>query len=228
MRATRVIYVENDPALRGIMTTMLNSSEELEVILSTASPNEALASNLLLADVALLDLALGPNELNGIDLGLAMRQQNPNIGIVILSQYPLHFATERVPDDQRIGWSTLQKTGQLDSEDLVELLKSTARGFGQLLPANLTEGEGEGGTLPDDGLLGRLTSRQQALMGLTIAGFSAPQIAEQLSISQDAVRQDLTRAYRILVPADSAGDDRRTQAVLTYVRLTRVAHWDAP
>jgi hypothetical protein len=26
MRATRVIYVENDPALRGIMTSMLSST----------------------------------------------------------------------------------------------------------------------------------------------------------------------------------------------------------
>lgn len=227
MRATRVIYVENDPALRGIITTMLDSSPELEVILSTSSPNEVLKSNTAIkADVALLDLALGPNELNGIDLGLALRQQNPNIGIVIHSQYPLDFATERVPVDQRIGWSTLQKSGQLKSELLVELLKSTARGFGKLLPTDPDTNDVS--LLPDERLLERLTSRQQALMGLTVAGFSAPQISEQLSISHEVVRQDLARAYRILVPADAVGDDRRTQAVLTYVRLTRAVHWDSP
>lgn len=227
MRATRVIYVENDPALRGIITTMLDSSPELEVILSTSSPNEVLKSNTAIkADVALLDLALGPNELNGIDLGLALRQQNPNIGIVIHSQYPLDFATERVPVDQRIGWSTLQKSGQLKSELLVELLKSTARGFGKLLPTDPDTNDVS--LLPDERLLERLTSRQQALMGLTVAGFSAPQISERLSISHEVVRQDLARAYRILVPADAVGDDRRTQAVLTYVRLTRAVHWDSP
>ena len=70
MRATRVIYVENDPALRGIMTSMLNSASELDVVMSTGSPNEALTYvPAAPADVALLDLALGVGEMNGIDLG---------------------------------------------------------------------------------------------------------------------------------------------------------------
>ena len=64
-------------------------------------------------------------------------------------------------------------------------------------------------------------------MGLTVAGFSAQQISEQLAVSYDAVRQDLVRAYRILVPEEAAGDDRRTQAVLAYVRLTREQIWDS-
>jgi DNA-binding NarL/FixJ family response regulator len=70
VRATRVIYVENDPALRGIMTSMLNSASELDVVMSTGSPNEALTYvPAAPADVALLDLALGVGEMNGIDLG---------------------------------------------------------------------------------------------------------------------------------------------------------------
>jgi hypothetical protein len=51
---------------------------------------------------------------------------------------------------------------------------------------------------------------------------------DRLGENQEAVRQELTRAYRILVPDEAEGDDRRTQAVLTYVRLTREEHWDAP
>jgi DNA-binding NarL/FixJ family response regulator len=61
MRATRVIYVENDPALRGIMTSMLSSLPDLEVMWSAGSPSEALAlAPTAPADVALLDLAGGP------------------------------------------------------------------------------------------------------------------------------------------------------------------------
>ena len=64
-------------------------------------------------------------------------------------------------------------------------------------------------------------------MGLTTAGFSAQQIAEQLALNYDAVRQDLVRAYRILVPDEAVGTDRRTQAVLAYVRLTRDQIWES-
>lgn len=227
VRPTRVVYVENDPALRGIITRMMNASAELEVVPDTSSAAEALSfSELARADVALLDLALGPQQMNGVDLGIALRQVNPDIGIVIHSQYPLDFATERVPAVQMIGWSTMQKSGQLDVEELTALLKSTALGIGQRRhldadPADVTR-------MPADGQLGRLSSRQRAIMGLTASGFSAQQIAEQLALTYEVVRQDLARTYRILVPDGSGGDDRRTQAVLAYVRLTREELWEAP
>lgn len=227
MRATRVIYVENDPALRGIMTSMLNAAAELEVILSTSSPAEVLAfDGLSRADVALLDLALGQGEMNGVDLGIALRQRNSNLGIVIHSQYPLDFATERVPEAELVGWSTLQKSGQMNPDDLIALLRTTALGFGRRThpeaPASESTGASRGAELM------RLSTRQRAIMGLTASGFSAQQIAEQLSLNYDVVRQDLVRAYRILVPEEAEGDDRRTQAVLAYVRLTREELWETP
>lgn len=227
MRATRVIYVENDPALRGIMTSMLNRSPDLEVILSTSSPAEALAfEDLGRADVALLDLALGQGEMNGVDLGIALRQRNSNLGIVIHSQYPLDFATERVPESELVGWSTLQKSGQMNTDDLVALLRTTAVGIGQRTHVGASNSEST--ALPRGTELERLSTRQRAIMGLTTSGFSAQQIAEQLSLNYDVVRQDLSRAYRILVPEESEGDDRRTQAVLAYVRLTREELWETP
>lgn len=49
------------------------------------------------ADVALLDLALGRDTLTGMDLGMAMRNPNPNIGIVIHSQHPMKNVSKQVP-----------------------------------------------------------------------------------------------------------------------------------
>ncbi len=78
MRPTRVIYVENDPALLGILSKLLRRRDEIALLLATASVEEVLAfDGLALADVALVDLALGPQQMNGIDLGLALRMKNP-------------------------------------------------------------------------------------------------------------------------------------------------------
>jgi len=227
VRATRVIYVENDPALRGIMTTMLDSASELDVILSTGSPNEALAFvPPAPADVALLDLALGVDEMNGIDLGIALRQTNPDIGIVIHSQYPLDFTIERVPEEQRMGWSSLQKSGHMEVADLVALLKTTAMGIASTHErAALDHDESQ---QADHLSLAKLSSRQRSIMGLTANGFTPQQVAEQLSLSREVVRQDLVRAYKVLVPERASGKDRRTQAVLAYIRLTRDEQWDSP
>ena len=116
MRPTRLIYVENDPALRGIMTTLLDESGELDVILSTGIAHEALDPRLVqLADAALIDLALGSTQMNGIDLGLAMRELNENIGVVIHSQYRLDTVARTVPKSALIGWSRIPKSARRHS-----------------------------------------------------------------------------------------------------------------
>lgn len=221
MRPSRLIYVENDPALRGIMGDLLASSPEIDLILSSVSPTDVLASDeVMRADVALLDLALGPNVLNGIDLGIALRERNSNIGIVIHSQYSLTHVTRRVPVDLRIGWSFVPKTGDMKIQDLVAVLRSTALGIStEALPS-----DGKAMSIAD--VLDDMTPRQRAVMGLAASGLSAPQISQRLGISADSVRQDLTKCYRLLVPEAAEGEDRRTQAVVSYLRLVRDEAWD--
>ena len=209
-----MIYVENDPALRGIITQLLDQRPEIEVLLATGIAHEALDQRIAeQADVALLDLALGSSQMNGIDLGLALRSLNDNIGIVIHSQYRLDTVARTVPPEALIGWVTLAKSGELPIEELVQTLRDAARGM------TMTEA-------PSDEVaaspLEDLTIRQRAVMGMAASGVKSTEIARRLRISHDAVRQDLSRAYRVLVPdADPDADDLRTRAVLAYLELTR-------
>jgi DNA-binding NarL/FixJ family response regulator len=213
VRPTRVIYVENDPALRGIITQLLEQRPEIEVLLATGFAHEALDQSIAeRADVALLDLALGSAQMNGIDLGLALRSLNDNIGIVIHSQYRLDTVARTVPPDALFGWVTLPKSGELSIDDLVKALRDAARGM------TSTEIPTDEGSHP----LEDLSIRQRAVMGMVASGVKTTEIARRLRISHDAVRQDLSRAYRLLVPdADPEADDLRTRAVLVYLELTR-------
>lgn len=221
MRPTRVIYVENDPALRGIMTRILRERREVELLLSAAHGGEVLASEHIdAADVALIDLALGLDQMNGIDLGLALRERNHNIGIVIHSQHSLDHLARRVPEDARMGWSFLPKSGDMNIEDLVNVLRVTARG---ITTGSFTQDPREGEASP----LTDLTPRQRAVMALAASGLSAPQVAKRLGVSHDIVRHDLSRAYKHLVPDAEPGDDLRTRAILTYLHAVRDSEWDA-
>lgn len=213
VRATRVIYVENDPALRGIVTQLLEQRPEIEVLLATGIAHEALDQRIAeQADVALLDLALGSSQMNGIDLGLALRSLNDNIGIVIHSQYRLDTVARTVPPEALIGWVTLPKSGELPIAELIKTLRDAARGM------TSTEAPLDEERHP----LEELTIRQRAVMGMAATGVRSTEIARRLRISHDAVRQDLSRAYKILVPdADPDADDLRTRAVLAYLELTR-------
>jgi DNA-binding NarL/FixJ family response regulator len=78
--------VENDPVLRSMMTTLLEGLPGIEVVASVSGSAEALGVEQPL-DVALLDWALGPDSLNGVELGRALRQRHDDIGVVILSQH---------------------------------------------------------------------------------------------------------------------------------------------
>ena len=219
VRPSRVIYVENDPALRGIMTRALAASSEVELILSTGDASAVLESgHVPQADVALLDLALGVEQLNGIDLGIALRELNPDLGIVIYSQYSLKNLARRVPENQRIGWSFIPKSGEMETGELINILRTTARGI-----AHPYE-DAQQGEEADD-LLEALSPRQRAVMALAATGLSAPDISQRLGITQDSVRKDLSKAYRVLVPGDEGGD-LRTRAVLAYLRIMRDQSWE--
>ena len=62
-RDTRLLYVENDPVLRSMMTALLTGLDGIMVVASVSDSTEALACREQM-DVALLDWALGPNSLN--------------------------------------------------------------------------------------------------------------------------------------------------------------------
>lgn len=216
MRPSRLIYVENDPTLRSVMREILGERAELELLLVGSGSADILGNEAVArADAALIDLALGKESLTGIDLGLALREVNPNIGIVVHSQHSVDKLARKLPVEARMGWSFLPKSGVMDTDQLVEALLAAARGIGTI-PADEPR---------DRSPLDAMTARQRSVIALAASGVSAPQIAVRLGLTHDVVRQDLSKAYRLLVPDSQPGDDVRTRAILAYLALVRDADW---
>lgn len=217
VRATRVIYVENDPALLGIIRGMLDEMTGIEVVCACTTAAEALAHPAVdTADVALLDLGLGADSVNGIDLGIALRERNANIGIVIHSQHEVSHVLPLLPAGDDMAWSYLPKTGDMRISDVVDVLRSTAAG--------MSSGR-EAPVIRSITSLADLTDRQRAVMALAADGLAAPEIARRLGTTHEGVRQELSRAYRVLIPDVEEGQDRRTRAVVAYLRLVRQDTW---
>ena len=212
----RVLYVEDDPALRGILSAILTNRMDLQVVATAASPNEALAAASVDFDVALLDLALGDDDMSGIELGMALRAQRPHIGVVILSQHQVPAFLTRFDDEQRQGWSFILKRADLHPNYLSDVLHSSARGLNIIDPAMVKRQLGE-----QPPAVSLLTPRQRDIMMLASEGLDAPTIAGKLSLTPGVVRQELSRTYQVLVPDPPQGADLRTLAVLRYLRETR-------
>jgi len=221
MRATRLLYVENDPALRNILGKMLSSSGDVEMLGSFAGADEAMNRNLVRkADVALVDFALDQNGLNGIELGIALRNINEYIGIVIYSQFSVRPMVNRVPKSMRAGWSFFNKSAEMDVEDYTKVLRATASGKGnweEVLEEDTNTKEAE------ISVFFALTPRQRSIMSLSVQSKSPQDIAEQLGLSYSYVRKELSRAYAVLLPNAKETDDLKTAAVLKYLELMRTS-----
>lgn len=220
MAPTRLLYVENDPALRHILGQILRKSHDLEVLGDYGNSEDVLDRKLVRsADVALIDFALDQNGLNGIELGIALRNINEYIGIVIYSQYSVRPMVSRVPKEMRSGWSFFEKSANMEMKDYVEILSYTAASKGnweEVLKSSFDENESE------ISLYFQLSPRQRSIMSLTSKGKNAHEIAKQMDLSYSYVRKELSRAYSALLPAATEQDDLKTLAVLKYLEIMRL------
>lgn len=203
--------------MRGILTAILGGRQDMDVVASVSSPRDALAvAESTVFDVALLDLSLGDDTMSGIDVGVALRARWPEVGIVILSQHQVPAFLTRFDDGHRQGWSFILKRADLHPNYLSDVLHSTARGLNVVDPLMVKHQLGD-----DTSAVRRLSARQRNIMDLASAGLDAPTIAKRLDLTHGVVRQELSRAYQVLVPEPPEGADLRTLAVLSYTREIR-------
>jgi DNA-binding NarL/FixJ family response regulator len=221
MRPTRLLYVENDPALRRILGEILDRSPELELVASVAGSAEAMNRELVKkADVALIDFSLDQNGLNGVELGIALRNINEYIGICIYSQFTVQPMVNRVPASMREAWSFFDKSAEMKLTDYLKIIKDTAKGKGNWSEVLRNENDVKE---TESSLFFSLTPRQRSILTLCTTGNSPQEIAKQLGISYSYVRKELSRAYAILLPDADQGSDLKTAAVLKYMELLRMS-----
>lgn len=209
-RDTRLLYVEDDPVLRTMLTGVLRQAAGFEVVASVGGAGEALEVAGPL-DVALLDWSLGPDSLNGVQLGHALREKHEDLGVVILSQHyawDFHGARGAVS----MGWSYVEKRADLDYAYLAKVLKATAAGLSVVEPSI----EQRRAPMAVE-RLSQLSARQRQIMSIAATGVDANVIAERLDMRPVSVRKELSECYRILLPEAEAGTDLRTAAVITWL-----------
>ena len=221
MRPTRLLYVENDPALRRILGEILDRSPELELVASVAGSAEAMNRELVKkADVALIDFSLDQNGLNGVELGIALRNINEYIGICIYSQFTVQPMVNRVPASMREAWSFFDKSAEMKLTDYLKIIKDTAKGKGNWSEVLRNQNDVKE---TESSIFFALTPRQRSILTLCTTGNSPQEIAKQLGFSYSYVRKELSRAYAILLPDADQGSDLKTAAVLKYMELLRMS-----
>jgi DNA-binding NarL/FixJ family response regulator len=211
-----ILYVENDSALRGLVTGLLRKFSAVENVIDFATGEEAIiyAQNFR-ANVALIDVSLGYGVLDGFATGTELRKLYPEMGIVLFSQNPLEAISELIDFKGLEAWSYVEKKADINIEELVKILITTSLGMSNRNWAQFKKDTIESNKLNTN----VLTPRQNMIMSLLSCGYEAKFIADKIEISVESVRKDLSAAYAVLIPNPEPGSDLRISAVLKYQNL---------
>ena len=166
-------------------------------------------------DVAIIDIRMPPNHTDeGLLAARAIREEMPDTGVLVLSQYiEEEYALELLSDDAA-GVGYLLKDRVSDVDGFADAIRRVAQGGSALDPEVVSRMLGR--RRIEDPLAG-LTPREREVLGLMAEGRSNQAIAEALVISERAVEKHVTSIFAKLNLPPAAEDHRRVLAVLAFL-----------
>jgi len=212
----RVVIADDSGLLRDGLANLLTEGG-VDVVAKAADAEQLVAMvDEHAPDVAVIDIRMPPTYTHeGARAALELRQRQPRLGILLLSQ-------------------------SLESRYVTDLARAHARGFGYLLKDRVTDirvlldaldSVAAGGTVLDPEVVGhllgrneladqlaRLSDRERGVLELMAQGLSNRAVAERLVIDVKTVETHIARIMTKLDLYQTPDDHRRVLAVLAWLR----------
>jgi len=167
-------------------------------------------------DVAIIDVRMPPdNTDDGLRAALTIRDELPEIGILLLSQYVEDRYLGELLGGGAEGVGYLLKDRLADVERLTEAVERVAAGGSVLDPEVVAQMLGRS---REEGPLDSLTDREREVLGRMAEGRTNRAIAEELFVSERAVERHVTAIFLKLDLPTGEQDHRRVLAVLAFLR----------
>jgi len=167
-------------------------------------------------DVAIIDVRMPPdNTDDGLRAALAIREELPQVAILLLSQYVEDRYLARLLARGAGGVGYVLKNRVADIERLTEAVERVAAGGSVLDPEVVTQMLGRS---REQGPLDSLTAREREVLSLMAEGRTNRSIAGKLFVSERAVERHVTSIFAKLDLPATEQDHRRVLAVLAFLR----------
>ena len=211
----RVVIAEDLALLRDGIAALL--TEEGHTVLAAVSDAESLlaAADEHRPDLAIIDVRMPPTQTDeGVRAAVELRRRQPEIGILILSQYvEERYATDLLSGGGR-GVGYLLKDRVADVAEFLAAARRAAAGGTAIdaeVVAQLLSRRRRTDVLDD------LTPREREVLSLMAEGHSNSSIAERLVVSNGAVEKHVRNVFMKLGLPQTDEHHRRVLAVLTYL-----------
>ena len=211
----RVIVADDATLIRAGLVRLL-ADEGFEVIAEVGDATTLLeAVDADPPDLVVTDVRMPPSGTDdGLRAAATIRQQHPEIAVLVLSQYVEAASAATLLDAGAAGVGYLLKERVGDLDAFVATCHEVAAGGRAIDPA---VGDELLRRHRDDDALARLTDREREVLALMAAGRSNTAIASALFISAKTLEAHVRSIFQKLDLPDSPDDHRRVAAVIRFL-----------
>jgi DNA-binding NarL/FixJ family response regulator len=212
----RVIVAEDAPLLReGIVEVLTRAG--LHVIAQAADADDLLRqARTHRPDVIVADIRMPPgNTDDGLRAAIALRAEDPSLGVLILSQYLEAVYARELFEAGTSGMGYLLKDRVGDIGRFIDSVRQVGQGGSVLDPdvVELLVSRHQATTS-----MGSLTDRERAVIALMAQGRSNIAIARALHLSEASVEKHIHSIFTKLELPAHPDTHRRVLTVLTYLQ----------
>jgi DNA-binding NarL/FixJ family response regulator len=215
----RLVVAEDAYLIReGIRSALEREEQEVEVLEYCSDLGSLLrAVEANPPDVVITDIRMPPTLTDeGIQAAATLRQSNPEIGVVVISQYVSPHYVLKLFEYGSAGRAYLLKEHIGHRIQLMEAIREVAAG-GSVVDPKVVDVLVEARMRAKNSLLSRLSSREREVLAGVATGASNAAIAESLFLTKRAVEKNINSLFAKLDLTDDKTTSRRVRAALLFL-----------
>jgi DNA-binding NarL/FixJ family response regulator len=215
----RVVFAEDNYLVREGTAALLRTSAEIELVAMASDLDELLAAvEEHRPEVVLTDIRMPPtNTTEGIDAARRIREEHPDTGVVVLSQFAEAEYAHELLKDGAVGLGYLLKERVSDLDELVRALTEVAHG-GSVIDPKVVEALVSAKERTGRSPLAQLTDREREVLAHMAQGKNNAAIARSLFLTERAVEKHINSVFHKLELSAEPEVHRRVMAVLAFLR----------
>jgi DNA-binding NarL/FixJ family response regulator len=216
--AIRVVFADDSYLIREAVTNLLASQEEIELVAACGDLDSLLAAiEAEQPDVVLTDIRMPPD---GTDEGIRaadyLRENQPETGVVVLSQYSDPDYAVRLFEKGSARRAYLLKERVEDLEQLTGAIREVAAG-GSVIDPQVVDALVAARARAERSSISELTPRETEVLGEMAQGKNNAAIAESLVLTERAVEKHIHSIFSKLDLSYEKDVNKRVKAVLLYL-----------
>jgi len=214
----RVVVAEDSLLVREGIAKLLEHQDGVEVVALCGDLDSLLAAVATeRPDVVLTDIRMPPSGTDeGIRAAAALRLSDPDVGVVVLSQFAEPAYALELLDGGSAGRAYLLKERLSDGSQLLDAIREVHRG-GSIVDSKVVETLVSARSRSSQSPIERLTVREREVLAEIAQGKNNAGVAEALVLSERAVQKHINSLFSKLGLSEEPDVHRRVKAVLLYL-----------